>query len=48
LAARSRTLLREFSQADPVSPFCHACSEVGQKLSEILRPYRERYFLTGG
>ncbi len=42
---------REFSQADSgVVPFLlmlELVSKRAQKLSEILRPYRERYFLTG-
>jgi phosphomannomutase len=42
---------RDFSQADSgVVPFLlmlELLSKRGQKLSEILRPYRERYFLTG-
>jgi phosphomannomutase len=42
---------REFSQADSgVVPFLlmlELVSRRGQKLSEILRPFRERYFLTG-
>jgi phosphomannomutase len=42
---------RDFSQADSgVVPFLlvlELVSRRGQKLSEILRPYRERYFLTG-
>jgi phosphomannomutase len=42
---------REFSQADSgVVPFLlmlELVSRRGQKLSEILRPYRERYHLTG-
>jgi phosphomannomutase len=42
---------RDFSQADSgVVPFLlmlELISKRGQKLSEILRPYRERYFLTG-
>jgi phosphomannomutase len=42
---------REFSQADSgVIPFLlmlELVSEKGQKLSEILRPFRDRYFLTG-
>ena len=42
---------REFSQADSgVVPFLlmlELISRRGQPLSEILRPYRERYFLTG-
>jgi phosphomannomutase len=42
---------REFSQADSgVVPFLlmlELISKRGQKLSEILRPYREQYFLTG-
>ena len=42
---------REFSQADSgVVPFLlvlELISKRGQKLSEILRPFRERYFLTG-
>jgi phosphomannomutase len=42
---------REFSQADSgVVPFLlmlELASRKGQKLSEILRPYRERYFITG-
>ena len=42
---------REFSQADSgVVPFLlmlELVSKRGAKLSEILRPYRERYFLTG-
>jgi len=42
---------REFSQADSgVVPFLlmlELVSKRGRKLSEILRPYRERYFLTG-
>ena len=41
----------EFSQADSgVVPFLlmlELVSRRGQKLSEILRPYRERYFITG-
>jgi phosphomannomutase len=40
-----------FSQADSgVIPFLlmlELVSKRGQKLSEILRPYRERYFITG-
>ena len=42
---------RDFCQADSgVVPFLlmlELVSRKGQKLSEILRPYRERYFLTG-
>jgi phosphomannomutase len=42
---------RDFSQADSgVIPFLlmlELVSKRGQKLSEILRPYRERYFITG-
>jgi phosphomannomutase len=42
---------REFSQADSgVVPFLlmlELVSRRGQRLSEILRPFRERYFLTG-
>jgi phosphomannomutase len=42
---------RDFSQADSgVIPFLlmlELISRRGQKLSEILRPYRERYFITG-
>jgi phosphomannomutase len=42
---------RDFSQADSgVVPFLlvlELISKRGQKLSEILAPYRERYFLTG-
>jgi phosphomannomutase len=42
---------RDFSQADSgVVPFLlmlELVSKKGQKLSEILRPYRERYFITG-
>jgi phosphomannomutase len=42
---------RVFSQADSgVVPFLlmlELVSRKGQKLSEILRPYRERYFITG-
>jgi phosphomannomutase len=42
---------RDFSQADSgVVPFLlmlELISKRGQKLSDILRPYRERYFLTG-
>jgi phosphomannomutase len=42
---------RDFSQADSgVVPFLlmlELVSKKGQKLSEILRPFRERYFLTG-
>jgi phosphomannomutase len=42
---------RQFSQADSgVIPFLmmlELVSRRGQKLSEILRPYRERYFITG-
>jgi phosphomannomutase len=42
---------RDFSQADSgVVPFLlmlELISKRGQKLSELLRPYRERYFLTG-
>jgi phosphomannomutase len=42
---------RDFFQADSgVVPFLlmlEIVSRKGQKLSEILRPYRERYFLTG-
>jgi phosphomannomutase len=42
---------RDFSQADSgVVPFLlmlELVSRKGQKLSEILRPFRERYFLTG-
>ncbi len=42
---------REFSQADSgVVPFLLMLELVslrGQKLSEILRPYRDRYFITG-
>jgi phosphomannomutase len=42
---------RDFYQADSgVVPFLlmlELVSRKGQKLSEILRPYRERYFLTG-
>src|SRR6266498_3423714 len=42
---------RDFSQADSgVIPFLlmlELVSKRGKKLSEILRPYRERYFITG-
>jgi phosphomannomutase len=42
---------RDFSQADSgVIPFLlmlELVSKKGRRLSEILRPYRERYFLTG-
>src|SRR5438445_2582688 len=42
---------RDFSQADSgVIPFLlmlELVSSRGEKLSEILRPYRERYFITG-
>jgi phosphomannomutase len=42
---------REFSQADTgVVPFLvmlERISKGGSKLSELLRPYRERYFITG-
>ncbi len=42
---------RDFSQADSgVVPFLlmlELISKRGQKLSEILRPFRERYFITG-
>jgi phosphomannomutase len=42
---------REFSQADSgVVPFLlmlEIVSRKGEKLSEILRPFRERYFITG-
>ena len=42
---------RDFSQADSgVIPFLlmlELVSNKGQKLSEILRPFRERYFITG-
>src|SRR5436190_7630545 len=42
---------RDFSQADSgVVPFLlmlELVSKRGQRLSEILRPYRERYFITG-
>jgi phosphomannomutase len=42
---------RDFSQADSgVIPFLlmlELVSKKGQKLSEILRPFRERYFITG-
>jgi phosphomannomutase len=42
---------RDFSQADSgVVPFLlmlELVSRRGQKLSEILRPYRDRYFITG-
>jgi phosphomannomutase len=42
---------RDFSQADSgVIPFLlmlELVSKRGQKLSELLRPYRERYFITG-
>jgi phosphomannomutase len=42
---------RDFSQADSgVIPFLlmlELISRKGQKLSEILRPFRERYFITG-
>src|SRR5213082_525416 len=42
---------RDFSQADSgVVPFLlmlELVSKKGQRLSEILRPFRERYFLTG-
>ncbi|HEX2287880.1 MAG TPA: phosphomannomutase CpsG, partial [Gaiellaceae bacterium] len=42
---------RDFSQADSgVVPFLlmlELVSGRGQKLSEILRPYRDRYFITG-
>jgi phosphomannomutase len=42
---------RDFSQADSgVIPFLlmlELVSKRGQKLSEILRPYKERYFITG-
>jgi phosphomannomutase len=43
--------IRDFSQADSgVIPFLlmlELVSKRGEKLSEILRPFRERYFLTG-
>jgi phosphomannomutase len=42
---------RDFTQADSgVVPFLlmlERISKVGTKLSELLRPYRERYFITG-
>ena len=42
---------RDFSQADSgVIPFLlmlELISKRGRKLSELLRPFRERYFLTG-
>src|SRR5207237_10773289 len=42
---------RDFSQADSgVVPFLlmlELLSKRGEKLSEILRPYRERFFITG-
>ena len=42
---------RDFSQADSgVVPFLlmlELVSKKGRKLSEILRPFRERYFITG-
>ena len=42
---------REFTQADTgVVPFLvllQAISQAGVKLSELLRPFRDRYFLTG-
>jgi phosphomannomutase len=42
---------RDFSQADsgivPALLMLELVSKRGQSLSEILRPYRERYFLTG-
>ena len=42
---------RDFSQADSgVIPFLlmlELVSRKGERLSEILRPYRERYFITG-
>ena len=42
---------RDFTQADsgtiPALLMLELVSKRGQKLSEILRPYRERYFLTG-
>jgi phosphomannomutase len=42
---------REFSQADsgtvPALLMLELLSKRGQRLSEILRPFRERYFLTG-
>jgi phosphomannomutase len=42
---------RDFSQADSgVVPFLlmlELVSRSGEKLSELLRPYRERYFITG-
>jgi phosphomannomutase len=42
---------RDFSQADSgVVPFLlmlELISKRGERLSEILRPYRERYFITG-
>jgi phosphomannomutase len=42
---------REFSQADSgVAPFLlllELVSKQGERLSELLRPFRERYFLTG-
>src|SRR4029077_3225663 len=42
---------RDFCQADSgVIPFLlmlEIVSRKGQKLSEILRPFRERYFITG-
>jgi phosphomannomutase len=42
---------RDFSQADSgVIPFLlmlELVSKRGEKLSEILRPYRERFFITG-
>ena len=42
---------RDFSQADSgVVPFLlmlELISRRGAKLSELLRPFRERYFLTG-
>jgi phosphomannomutase len=42
---------RDFSQADSgVIPFLlmlELISKRGERLSEVLRPYRERYFITG-
>src|SRR5204862_6943722 len=42
---------RDFSQADSgVVPFLlvlELVSKMGQRLSQILRPFRERYFITG-
>jgi phosphomannomutase len=42
---------RDFSQADsgtvPFLLMVELLSKRGEKLSELLRPYRERYFLTG-